>query len=875
MRVNERILPGGDVTFVFTDIEGSTRLLRELGDERYAELLERHDELLRICWDRHRGIEVGNEGDSFFVVFTQPSDAVLACTEAQLALASESWGPGGQIRVRMGIHSGIAQPRNSDYASLTVHQAARVMSAASGAQVFMTKQVAARIDDDDGYSVNVIGRYRIRDFDGPVELFELRDDRWPAAHFSPRVPPADTHNLIRPRTSLIGRQEELENVPELVGSGVLTSLVGPGGVGKTRLAIEVGLACAARWSDGVWMAELDRATTLETMVGSVARALGLRLDLGADPMDELLDRCSQRSSLLILDNCEHLLGMCAQLASGLLHRAPSMGVLATSRTPLGLVAERVWRLGPLDTSPTTGPTGSTPDAIRLFRDRIELGRSTVGSSSSDDEIGRICAQLDGIPLAIELVAANAHRMPLSEISAALDDHVSFPEVRDPTVPERHRSLDNVLEWSHVLLDDDGRALLSSVCDLPAGFDIETAHAAVGGLGQQQLGRTMRATWSLVDNSLIEPDSSSGGRRYRCSSLVRNFAVTRTDTASRSVCTARLIDHYLRTLGPHRTPDQAWASLLGEELDNLRHLTMIGSSAPIEDRQALAWTIGRYLDMTDQFAFAIAELDSFARHLSDPTPELVAIRSLIADIHLRRGDLECAEAEIAVAERLLAQVGPVEWDDVCVPRTRGDIALRQGNTDLALRIALDALETSPSPRGAARVWDLIGIIHATADDPVEAAIAFRRELELWREVGSFAPQATTLGNLAEVALRAGDERAAAEYQLGCLDIAMELGQPVLSAFSIVVAAQLAALRQRWPDAVRLQSAADHALESIGYVMYDSDKVQRRQMLNEAAKELTEAEVARLRDAGADLDLGTASTEASAFLRSLIRNGVAHE
>ncbi|MGI9614882.1 MAG: ATP-binding protein [Acidimicrobiales bacterium] len=858
-----RTLPSGNVTFAFTDIEGSTQMLRRIGDDRYGAVLDRHDEILRHSWQKHGGFEVGNEGDSFFVAFDDPSAACLACCDAQIALSEERWDPDAIVRVRMGIHAGLAKPRGSNYASLTVHQASRVMTAASGAQVFTTAEVIDQLSGDFSPAFESVGRYRVRDFETPIELFAAHDPAWPANSSPPRVPPVDIHNLVLPRTSLADRDDEFEQLPPLLRPGALVTLLGPGGVGKTRLATEIGVAVAPTWADGAWLASLEQASSFEAVVAAVADATGLAGQRSDDLTAALLEHYRGRELLLILDNCEHVVEHCRRLVTRLRAESPGIAVLATSRSPLDLVDERVWRLAALATSSSTG---STPPAVQLFKDRVHLGEPVaLDSGTYDQAVATLCAKLDGLPLAIEIAAANAHRMPIETLAARLDEGYVLPKRPDPVVSPRHRSLDAALNWSYELLDQEPRHVLAGVCDLPGGFELDAALVGTG--GSIDASDVALATWSLVDDSLVQPDRASGTDRYRLLSVVRNYVVQRVDVADRDATKARLIRHFVERLGPEQAPDRQWTAALGTELDNLRSLATAQSDASLNDRHTLVWLIGRYLDLTDQFAPAVTELTSLTRQVPGPTPELVAVRTLLADLHLRRGDLAAAESSLEKAEALASKVGSPSWDDASVARLRGDLALRKGSPALALDLAEEAIIAGLSPRGEARIWNLIGLVHAGAENNESARAAFDAELSLLQELGFEAPQATTLGNLAEVALRAGDEHAAAQYQLGCLDLAVELGQPVMSAFSIIVAARLAASQQRWSTAVRLQGAADAALEKLSYVLYESDQLERSAMLEQAEDALSPSKVSSGLTEAATVDVATALGEAAEVLRSL--------
>jgi class 3 adenylate cyclase len=277
-------LPGGIVTFVFTDIEGSTRLFRALGDE-YVRTLDRHNELLRRAWANHGGHEVKTEGDGFFVAFEDAGDAVRACVEAQHALAAEPWPGGIDVRARMGVHAGLAYPRGHDYVAMAVHQTARVEAAAHGGQVLVSEYAAERTTGLDATSLVDVGAYRVRDFDEPVRLFQAypqgAGDRAPAV----RAVPADRHNLSRPTTSFVGRAAELGSLAPLLTPGRLVTVVGPGGVGKTRLVTELGLSLASDWAGGVWLVDLSPVEDPALVPDAIAVAVGAVVPPATEHLD--------------------------------------------------------------------------------------------------------------------------------------------------------------------------------------------------------------------------------------------------------------------------------------------------------------------------------------------------------------------------------------------------------------------------------------------------------------------------------------------------------------------------------------------------------------------------------------------------------------
>ena len=432
-------LPAGNLTCVFTDIEGSTRLLRELGPA-YHVLLAQHDEILRQAWEDHGGCEVKTLGDSFMVVFERAADAVTASVAAQRALARADWQTELPVRVRIGMHTGYALPKGGDYTALVIHQAARVVSAARGGQVLLTETTAAQADGA-GVDIGLLGRFRVRDFDEPVALYAASGPGAPLVDAPPRVRPADGHNLVRPSTTLVGRDEDLAALTGMVDPGNVVTVVGPGGVGKTRLATEAALRVAEDWPDGAWFVDLGPLGDGAHVAEAIGDAVGAPASPGAERWRSVLAHLAERRALVVLDNCEHLPDASATAASELVAACPGVGVVATSRRSLGLRGERVQRLAPL-----AGERG-----IALF-----LDRNASHAPANRATIAGLVRELDGLPLAIELAAARAAAVPPDEILRRLRRGSGVIESGDPTLPDRQRSLDRLLDWSWELLDA-GRA----------------------------------------------------------------------------------------------------------------------------------------------------------------------------------------------------------------------------------------------------------------------------------------------------------------------------------------------------------------------------------------------------------------------------------
>ena len=670
-----------------------------------------------------------------------------------------------------------------------------------------------------------LGRFRVRDFDAPVRLFGVDTGVSSMYLHAPRLIPADGHNLIAPPGTFVARADELATIPRLLSAGALATITWPGGVGKTRLAIEVGLAVAPSFADGVWMAALDSIDEPEVIATAVADAVGATTSGRSDPWDAILDHLASQRALLILDNCEHLLSRCATRVTELLQRCPKLTVLATSRVPLGLLGERIIRLDPLASSAQgQGPS----DAVELFVDRAARPQA-VGCARVREEIARLCAEVDGLPLAIELVASRTDTLTPSDILAALSLRSPVLATSDPRLPERQRSLARSLDWSYSLLTAAEQTALRRLSVFAASFDLTSAAIAISDDdGPAHAGDLV---WSLASKSLVSVEPAAGTSRYRLLRTVRSYAGALQDESERVVVSQRLAEWFTAAIGPDVLLDRGWVGDMALELNNLRSLALVTG---VDDRlrQKLAWSIGRFHDLTDEFATGIHEVERHLEALPGASPERVALLTMSADLRLRVGDLAGAQRAIDDATALHAAVGPATSDDAGVHRTRGDLAMRAGLHDDARRIVEAALDDDLSLRGQARLLDLLGLTLAAMGDYDGSDLALQRELAVWSKLGDDTYVATTLNNLAETALRRDRLDEAARYQLECLDVARAMGQPVLVAFAIVMAAHVSARREHWSDAIGLQLAADEVLTDVGYVLFETDEGARRELLDSA-------------------------------------------
>jgi predicted ATPase/class 3 adenylate cyclase/tetratricopeptide (TPR) repeat protein len=844
-------LPSGTVTFLFTDIEGSTRILRDLG-ERYSDLLALHHRLLRDVWARHRGVEVLTEGDAFFVAFASAADALAAAVDGQRALAAAVWPTEQPIKVRMGLHTGHARPVDDDYRALAVHQAARVVDAANGGQILATAEAIA-LRGDVEIEVTDLGHYRVRDFDEPIVLYRVSASDLGGDDRPPRVRPADSHNLVRPATSMVNRVIEQADLADMLRPGSLVTLLGPGGAGKTRLSIEVGLNVVERWPDGVWFVDLAPLSEGEVVPAAIALAVNAPSALGNDSRADVVAHLADRSMLLVLDNCEHLVEAVCRLVDELLEHCPGLGVLATSRSPLGLIGESLYRLHPL------GVDDVDSDAIRLF-----VERSGFDVDADLRDVVGLCRAVDGLPLAIELAATRSHLLTPAEMTERIRTAVAVVSTRDPTVPDRQRSLDRLLDWSLDLLGPDERRVLTRLTVLADGFDVALAEA-VAGDETVPVGRVPELVWSLIDWSLVVREVAAGSSRYTLLSTVRSYVLEGAAEAEVAAARRRLAEALLERFGPGHPLSRGWVTAMGAELENVR--AVVGHPT-IDDTVArsLAWSIGQYHDVTASYRSGIAEIARCVEQRPAPGPDLVALLTLQADLHLRLGEVADATGIVDRAAALAERVGVPAWDDMCVVRTKGELALRSHDAQTAARLAEDALRAgSATPRGEARVWNLLAIARNTVGDLAGASEALDHCLRAEEAAGLDTFLATTHGNYAEALMGLGDPEGAARHQLAALELARSMGQATLIAYSHMVAARFALEDGHAADAVRLQSAADSILAREGVSLYAGDEEQRVALLESARRDLGENAFERARADGESSHPDELADETEATLR----------
>jgi predicted ATPase/class 3 adenylate cyclase len=576
-------LPQGTVTLVFTDIEGSTRLLASLGS-RYEAVLATHRRLLREALSSHGGIEVDTQGDALFYAFLRAQDAVTAAVEAQRALASHDFGEGVELRVRMGIHTGEPSLSDEGYVGSDVHLGARISAVAWGGQVVVSSATAALVGGDgDEISLSSLGEHALKDIDGRVELYQVvapgLEENFPALR---SVSPHPT-NLPARLAPLIGREDEIAAVVELLSSEDVSvvTLVGPGGTGKTRLALTVGAGLLSFFSDGVFFVDLSALSDASLVMPAIAQALSLREAPGRSLTETLGDYLSSKEMVLILDNFEQVMDAAGEV-SALVGSSSSLKVVVTSREALRIEGEREFPLHPLalPSSDSKAEEILASPAVELFVARARAVRPGLAVSGEDARnVAAICRRLDGLPLAIELAAARIKVLNLSALAARLEKSLAALGSGRRDASARQRTLQGAIAWSYELLDEEEQRLFARLGVFAGGWSLEAAEAVCD---RNDLAvDVLDGIASLVDKSLVRV---VGGDEARFSMLetIREYALEMLEVSGEVKGIKRAHAAWFAELARTTYPDFAG----GQQLAALKRLQVEEANV----KSALNWAV---------------------------------------------------------------------------------------------------------------------------------------------------------------------------------------------------------------------------------------------------------------------------------------------
>jgi predicted ATPase/class 3 adenylate cyclase len=573
------VYPSGTVTFLFTDIEGSTKLAQE-HPAQWESLRKRHHEILQSAIESYNGYVFQIIGDAFCAAFHTASDALGAAAKGQIDLYKEPWGE-TPIKVRMGIHTGKAElQQDGEYQGyIAMSRVQRLMSAGHGGQVLISAATEELLLEDlpEDISLRDLGDRRLKDLIRPEHIYQLRIPGLPED-----FPPLKTlevyrHNLPTQLTSFVGRQKEIDQVAKAIQNHRLVTLTGPGGAGKTRLSLQVAADMLDQFSDGVWFVELAAITNAELAPKMILSAFGI-VEQGQDIIRQLAEYLRGKNLLLVLDNCEHLVEACAQLADMLLNQVHSLKILATSREALGVMGETTWSI----------PSLSLPDvkrlpaieqltqyeAVQLFIERANLVQPNFAVRNDNAAyIAQICTRLDGIPLAIELAASRVRALSVDQIASRLEDRLRLLTGGRRTARPRQQTLRATIDWSYDLLSEPERSLLRGLSIFSGGWTLEAAERAC--LQNESESDIIDLMTRLVDKSLVVMYEGLGHTRYRMLETTRQYALEKlTELGEDQTAYINHFSYYLQLAEEAENqligPDQAkWLNQLEREHDNFR------------------------------------------------------------------------------------------------------------------------------------------------------------------------------------------------------------------------------------------------------------------------------------------------------------------
>jgi predicted ATPase/class 3 adenylate cyclase len=726
-------LPTGTVTFLFTDIEGSTRLVQELGGG-YSELLRKHRLLLRRAFTEHNGVEVDTQGDAFFVAFSSAPDAVAAAMDSQAALGV------GPIRVRIGIHTGEASVSEEGYVGVDVHRAARICAAAHGGQVLVSASTAPLVDVD----LHDLGEHRLKDLFAPIRLYQVGHDDFPPLRT------LNFTNLPMQSTPLVGREQETSEVVSLLRDHRLVTLVGAGGTGKTRLAVQAAADASDNFSDGVFWVPLAELRDARMVTPAIAQAVG--------SPSRLEGRLAGKRMLFVIDNFEQVMSAASGIAT-MLDGAESVKVLATSREPLRLRAEYEFPV----------PTLPHGDAVALFTERA---RAVDPHFDSDPAVDAICRELDGVPLAIELAASRTKVLSTDEILDRLSHRLGLLTASARDAPARQQTLRATIDWSYDLLSPTEGALFARLAVFSGGWTLDAAEAICGA--------DLDTLEGLVAKSLVTRDK----RRFGMLEMIREYALERFDTLDERAELEDRHAQYFLAYAEGAEPDvangdpAAW-SRRGLEDRNIRraldHLTQTRRSE-LELRLAVA--VWLYWFVQASWEECVRRLEHALAEASEPLRQRALGLRALAWIKGRQRDPSEADALVADALQLAEQLGDDKLVGLCL-RTQsvleawkpggGDADRKRDLIEEAYRIA----ERSHDSQGLAALLNNDSIDARWSGDPQRALELSQRSVALTRELHDRRSLCISLPHLADAEQVVGDFGRAKAHLAEALMLCREL------------------------------------------------------------------------------------------------------
>lgn len=831
--------PTGTVTFLFTDIEGSTRLW-EKDPAGMEKALADHDAILRAVIESHAGHIFKTIGDAFCTAFSTPSDALAAAIEAQRRLESIAREARSALHVRMALHTGQPEHRDGDYFGRDLNRIARLVSIGHGGQVLVSGLTRDLVADDVPESVEFLdlGEHQLRDLDRPERVFQLLHDDLPR-DFPPLESPSPLrHNLPRRLTRFVGRERDIEAVKALVEQHRMVTLTGLGGTGKTRLATRVARGLLDQFDDGVWLVELGAVTDPARVPQAVASAVGVREAGGRPLIETLAEGLKSKRILLVIDNCEQVAEACAELAVLLLQASRDLRILATSRENLGTEGEQVWRV-PVLSTPNPDELSSADvdvvqafDAVQLFVDRARLARSDFAVTEDNAlTVASLCHGLDGIPLAIELAAARMAVLSAEEIANRLDDRFRLLH-GSRAKGARHDTLEATIEWSYELLEPDEQALFRALSVFAGGWTLSAAESVC-----KPAANVIDSLTALVDKSLVLVERELAGEsRYRMLETTREYAAQRLRQTDEATTVhdrhlswfAGLTERAEDGLSGHDTAD--WMDRLRADNDNLRAALEWSLAHEQSALSALRMvgTLWRFWlrsgALTEGIEWASrAVATSSTTNSRDRGKALYGLSSLlffhgalersreVADEALALGE---DEADPVITVRALAAQGRIDVTEGAL-----DTAIERHERGLAMARAFDE---AWARRAVSLLLSNLAEAYRARGDLERARLLYLEGLDLARAQGMVAAEGVLHFNLGQTELELGDTRQARAHYCEALDFGVRFDNQLTRMYGLVGVAQVASVEGDHQHAARLFGVAEALREPTGAVLDDIDR-----------------------------------------------------
>jgi predicted ATPase/class 3 adenylate cyclase len=815
------------VTFLFTDIEGSTRLW-EQEPERMPSAMARHDAISRDVIERRRGTIVKMRGDGVHAAFASSLDALIATIEVQQMLQSPEVTDGLALRLRCGLHSGTDQRRDGDFYGRAVNRAARISSAAHGGQVLLSKTVAEQVSEKlpEGVTLRDLGTVRLRDLLEPEHVYQLQHPQLRADFPALRSLEATPNNLTQQLNSFIGREREMAEVKQMLGSNRLVTLLGMGGIGKSRLSVQLAAEVLDDFPDGVWFIELAALTDPASVPQAVASVVGVKEEAGKPVLDALTKYVRDLQVLIVLDNCEQVVHGCADVAKRLLQAGARVKVLASSRDHLRIAGETTYQVPTLSVPKKESPLEALAqhEAVRLFIDRAAASMRGFGLTEQNAAaVADICYCLDGIPLAIELAAARVRALSVQTIAARLSDRFKLLVTGDQTVLPRQRTLRALIDWSYDLLSEQERTLFQRLAVFAGGWTLEAAEEVCAGESLPK-SDVLELLTCLIDKSLVVMEIS--GERYRMLDTVRHYAQEKLAEAGdemavrgRHLAVYLALAEKLRAEFGGPTHDVAMAHIDVERENILSaHRWIDRALHASEEGLRLASALKSYwinrglLDLGYRITIeALARIESQRRDYARcrglfDAGQLCCYMGRYADARQYLEDSLAIAREIGDATRIVTVLQPLGMAAVGL----GDLIRARQYSEEAVALA----------RELGKQRELAAALNALAQlDRMEmrlevAEVLYEEVLSIARELGDKESIAIGLLNLAMVSIEQNRGECGQSMLNEAIELALRIGSRPVGQSALEVTAGLCASCGAWDSAARFFGAAEAQAERAG-------------------------------------------------------------